>query len=211
MLTEYVSTESMHVSFSKQKDPAGRSTVSPRAWLHYLPPLRQMAKMKEKKSHTHTRTLIPAILRLCLAAGYSRNIGEAHEITYVRMYVYIYIYVYSRLLHWSLRLISSPTEVNAVHLEPWCGFWQPQQIRTLHRTLNWKLKSSPLVLKVLKGASHQGVIVVLKSFKWLRVDTLKHVIFIGLELHWASPGKSRNSPCFIFLCCFLYGVEAHNC
>ena len=121
--------------------------------------------------------------------------------TYIYIYIYICICMYvcifqTPALKPSSRQLSHRSVCSAFRSLGW--FLGASANWRLRWTPNWELKSSPLVSKVLKGASCEGIIVILNSLKWFWVDALKQMIFMGLELPWATPGESRNWFCPIF-------------
>ena len=128
-------------------------------------------------------------------------IWHTHVYIYIYMYIYAYVCMYvcifqTPALKPSSRQLSHRSVCSAFRSLGW--FLGASANWRLRWTPNWELKSSPLVSKVLKGASCEGIIVILKSLKWLWVDALKQMIFMGLELPWATPGESRNWFCPIF-------------
>ena len=130
---------------------------------------------------------------------YVHNTSDIH--TYIYIYIYICICMYvcifqTPALKPSSRQLSHRSVCSAFRSLGW--FLGASANWRLRWTPNWELKSSPLVSKVLKGASCEGIIVILKSLKWFWVDALKRMIFMGLELPWATPEESRNWFCPIF-------------
>ena len=123
--------------------------------------------------------------------------SDIHTYIYICICICMYVCIFQTpALKPSSRQLSHRSVCSAFRSLGW--FLGASANWRLRWTPNWELKSSPLVSKVLKGASCEGIIVILKSLKWFWVDALKQMIFMGLELPWATPGESRNWLCPIF-------------